>query len=85
MNNRQKNKPPSLSTRDKFNNLCKAIAEQELLEAGPFPAVKDAGELREDLTRLSRPTISGGKGKTPHRKQPAAGRTADKKPRARKD
>ncbi len=38
-----------LTPDDKLNNFCKAMAEQELFEAGAFPNARDAGDVREEM------------------------------------
>lgn len=50
MNIKKKNQP-SPSDLDQFNNFCKAMAEQELFEAGVFPNATDAADVRAELTR----------------------------------
>ncbi len=58
MNTRRKKEEQSLSALDQFNNFCKAMAEQELFEAGAFPNARHVGDVHEELTRLSRPSLS---------------------------
>ena len=41
-----------LTADDRFNNFCKAMAEQELFESGAFPNAKDAGDVREELQKM---------------------------------
>lgn len=43
-----------LSADEQFNNLCKAMAEDELFESGALPHAKDVGEVREELDKLER-------------------------------
>jgi hypothetical protein len=54
--NTRKKKQSSFSALDQFNNFCKAMAEQELFEAGVFPNAKDAGDVHDELAPLSRPS-----------------------------
>jgi hypothetical protein len=43
-----------LTSDDRLNNFCKAIAEQELFESGAFPNAKEAGDVREELEKMDR-------------------------------
>jgi hypothetical protein len=77
MSNRRKKKQPPLSALDQFNNFCKAMGEQELFEAGVFPNATDAGDVRDELTRLARPFTAEEKKNTPRLRKAIKTRLTD--------